>query len=332
MKAVRIHEYVNPADVQVDEIEVMNPGAGEVRIRVKAAGINNSDLQSTYGKYKEYGYRGLPHILGQEAAGIVDAVGAGVTGFSPGMRVVGHVSGAFAEQAIAPAGELLILPDRVDFEVAASLPIAYLTASMALIHQAKVMPGEWVLIHPGSGGVGTAAIQLVQLLGARAIATAGSAAKVEHLRKLGAEQAFDYSKTDVVAQVLKITGDAGVQVALDGGGKVTLPHCLNAIANQGRIVSYGYVTGIEATIPLIKVIGRNVKLYGIALWYNEDYQASLATLRDLVLPAVAEGKIKPAIDQVVDLEGVGEALLRIEQRGIMGKIVVVPKNSFENDC
>ena len=325
MKAARIHEYGNPASVQVDDVEVTNPGAGEVRIRVKAAGMNNSDLQSTYGTYKGYGHRGLPHTLGQEAAGIVDAVGQGVTGFSPGMRVVGHVSGAFAEQAIAPANELLILPDRVDFEVAASLPIVYLTASMALVHKAKVQPGEWVLIQPGSGGVGTAAIQLVKLLGARAIATAGSAAKVERLRELGAEQAFDYSKSDVVAEVQRITGDAGVQVALDGGGKITLPDCLNAIANYGRIVSYGYVTGIEATIPLIKVIGRNVRLYGIALWYNEDYEVSLATLRDLVLPAVAEDKIQPVIDRLVGLEGVAEALRRIEQRGIMGKIVVVPK-------
>ena len=329
MKAARIHEYGNPSSVQVDDVEVMKPGAGEVRIRVKAAGMNNSDLQSTYGKYKGYGHRGLPHILGQEAAGVVDAVGEGVTGFTPGMRVVGHVSGAFAERAIAPVDELLILPDRVDFEVAASLPIAYLTANMALVHKAKVKPGEWVLIHPGSGGVGTAAIQLVNLLGARAIATAGSAAKVERLRELGAAEAFDYTKTDIVEQVQRITGDAGVQVALDGGGKITLPDCLNAIANHGRIVSYGYVTGIEATIPLIKVIGRNVRLYGIALWYNEDYEASLATLRDLVLPAVAEGKIQPVIDQIVALESVAEALLRIEQRGIMGKIVVVPNKAQE---
>ena len=231
----------------------------------------------------------------------------------------------FYPRNIAIGYDTTIISDRVDFEVAASLPIVYLTASMALVHKAKIQPGEWVLIQPGSGGVGTAAIQLVKLLGARAIATAGNAAKVERLKELGAEQAFDYSKTDVVEQVQRITDDAGVQVALDGGGKVTLPHCFDAIAKHGRIVSYGFLTGIEATIPLIKLIGRNVKLYGIALWYNEDYQASLETFRDLVLPAVAEGKIQPAIDRVVGLEGVAEALLRMEQRAIMGKIVVVPK-------
>ncbi len=325
MKAAQINEYGNPAFVRVEDVEIPKPNPGEVRIRVKAAGINNSDLQTTYGTYKGYGHRGLPHILGQEAAGEVDAVGTGVTEFVPGMRVVGHVNGAFAEYAIAPIDELLPLPDEVSFEVAASLPIAYLTASMALVHKAKLKPGEWVLVHPGSGGVGTAAIQLAKLLGGRVIATAGNTAKIDRLKELGAEQAFDYSKSDVVSEIQRITKEGGIQVALDGGGKITLPHCLESIANNGRIVSYGYTTGIEATIPLVKLIGRNVELYGIALWYNNNYQASLETLRDLVLPAVAEGKIKPAIDRVVSLEDVAEALLLIEKRGVMGKIVVVPK-------
>lgn len=324
MKALQINEYGNPTFVRVENVEIPNPNPGEVRIRVKAAGINNSDLQTTYGTYKGYGHRGLPHILGQEAAGEVDAVGTGVTKFVPGMRVVGHVSGAFAEYAIAPVDELLPLPDRVSFEVAASLPIAYLTASMALVHKAKLKSGEWVLVHPGSGGVGTAAIQLAKLLGGKAIATAGNTAKVDRLKELGAEYVIDYSKSDVVAEIRRITGETGVQVALDGGGKITLPHCLESIADRGRIVSYGYTTGIEATIPLIKLIGRNVQLYGIALWYNNNYHASLATLRDLVLPAVAEEKIKPAIDRVVSLEAVAEALLLIEKRGVMGKIVVIP--------
>lgn len=323
MKAARIHEYGSPNSVIIDNVEVPEPNPGEIRINVKAAGINNSDLQTTYGTYKGYGHRGLPHILGQEAAGEVDAIGSGVTGFAPGMRVVGHVSGAFAEKAIAPVDELLPLPDSISFEVAASLPIAYLTASMALVHKAQLKPGEWVLIHPGSGGVGTAALQLVKLLGGRAIATAGTPSKIDRLKELGAEHALNYSKSDLVAEIQEITGGTGVQVALDGGGKVTLPHCLESIANHGRLVSYGYTTGIEATIPLVKLIGRNVKLYGIALWYNHDYQASLTTLRDLVLPAVAEGKIQPAIDRVVSLEDVASSLLLIEKRGVMGKIVVV---------
>ncbi len=323
MKAARIHEYGGSASVRVDDIEVLNPGPDEVRIRVRAAGMNNSDLQTTYGTYRGYGYRGLPHILGQEAAGEVDAVGTGVKGLVPGMRVVGHVSGAFAETAIGPAAELLPLPDQISFEVAASLPIAYLTASMALVHKAKLKAGEWVLVHPGSGGVGTAAIQLAKLLGGRVIATAGTAAKVERLLELGVECGLDYRTKDVASEVRRISGN-GVQVAVDGGGKVTFPHCLESIANNGRIVSYGYTTGMDANLPLVKLIGRNVTLYGIALWYNRDYQATLGTLGDLVIPGVAEGKLQPAIDEVVGLEGVSRALLRMEKRDILGKIVVVP--------
>lgn len=325
MRALRIHDYGNPSSVRVDNVAIPEPNSGEVRIRVKAAGLNNSDLQTTYGTYRGYGHEGLPHILGQEASGIVDLVGTGVIEFSPGMRVVGHVKGGFAEYPIAPSDELLAIPEEVSFEVAASLPIAYLTASMALVHQAKLKPGEWVLVHPGSGGVGTAAIQLTKLLGGRAIATAGTATKVEYLQKLGADFTFNYSKSDLVAELGQIIREAEIQVALDGGGKVTLPQCLEAIADGGRIVSYGYTTGIEATIPLIKLIGRNVKLFGIALWFNDDYQASWGTVRDLVIPAVAEGKIQPAIDDVVGLEGVAKALLRLEQRGVMGKIIVVPR-------
>ncbi|NEP00946.1 MAG: zinc-binding dehydrogenase [Symploca sp. SIO2E9] len=324
MKAVRIHEYIGPASVRVEQAEVLQPSAGEVRIRVGAAGINNSDLQTSYGTYRGYGYRGLPHILGQEAAGTVDAIGAQVKGFVPGMRVVGHVKGAFAEMAMGLATELLPIPDEVSFEVAATLPIAYLTASLALIHKAKVQPGEWVLVHPGSGGVGTSAVQLAQLLGGQVIATAGNAAKVNSLLELGELQGIDYSISDVAAEVYKITGNTGVQVALDGAGKVSFAHCLEAIANNGRIVSYGTTTGMDAALPIGKLLGRNATIYGIALWYNSDYQASLGTLRDLVIPAVAEGKLKPVIDEVVDLEGVSGALARMKKRGLMGKIIVVP--------
>jgi NADPH:quinone reductase len=322
MKVARIHNYSGPTAVRIDEVEILEPDVGEVRIRVGAAGINNSDLQTTYGTYRGYGE--LPHILGQDAAGEVDAVGLGVKEFVPGMRVFGRVRGAFAEMAIGHATELLPLPDEISYTVAASLPIAYMTAGMALIHKANLQPGEWVLIHPGSGGVGSAAIQLAKLLGGKVIATAGNKAKVRRLIELGAEYGIDYSSQDLISEVSRITDNAGVQVALDGAGKVTFAHCLEAIASNGRIVSYGTTTGMDASLPFGKLLGRNVTIYGIALWYNSDYQASLATLRDLVIPAIAEGKLQPIIDEVVDLERLSEALIRIENRDLMGKIIVVP--------
>lgn len=323
MKVVRIHEDKGPTNIRVEEIEAFSVSPDEIRLRVKAAGINNSDLQMTYGKYQSSAEK-LPQILGQEAAGVVDAVGANVKEFVPGMRVVGHVRGAFAEMAIAPATELLAIPDQISFEVAASLPINYLTAIIALIHRAKVEVGEWVLVHPGSGGVGSAAIQLAKLLGAKVIATAGNRAKVEYLMKLGADYGIDYSSQNVVSEVGKITKNSGVQVALDGAGKVTFADCLGATANNGRIACYGTTTGLDAALPLGKLLGRNITVYGIALWYNSDYQASWQTLKDLVIPAFIQGKLQSTIEQVVGLEGVSKALTKMEQRSLMGKIIVVP--------
>ncbi|BAY13283.1 quinone oxidoreductase family protein [Calothrix sp. NIES-2098] len=324
MKAARIYDYSGATAVRVDEVEVLPPGPGDVRIRVKAAGINNSDLQATYGTYRAYRNQELPFILGQEAAGEVDAVGLGVTDLVPGMRVVGRVRGAFAEIAYGLATELLPLTDEVSFTVAASLPIAYLTAGMALIHKANVQPGDWVLVHPGSGGVGTAAVQLAQLLGGRVIATAGNQTKVQRLLELGALYGIDYSLQDVASEVRRITDNSGVQVALDGAGKVTFADCLEAIANNGRIVSYGTTTGLDAALPLGKLLGRNITVYGIAIWYNSDYHSSLGTLRNLVIPAVAQGKIQPTIDEIVDLQGVSGALIKMQNRDLMGKIIVVP--------
>ena len=332
MKAVCIHKYTGIPSIQVEEKEILAPSSSEVRLLVKAAGINNSDLQMTYGKYKIPGESSLPQILGQEAAGVVEAVGAKVEGFSPGMRVVGRVRGAFAERAIAHARELLAIPENISFEVAASLPINYLTAIIALIYRGKVQTGEWVLVHPGSGGVGTAAVQLAKLLGAKVIATAGQATKVEYLIKLGADYGINYSSQNVVSEVGQITDNLGVQVALDGGGKVTFADCLEATqltppsanSNNRRIACYGTTTGLDAALPLGKLLGHNIAIYGIALWYNSDYQASWQTLKDIVMPAFVQGKLQSTIEQVVRLEEVSEALTRMEQRSVRGKIVVVP--------
>ncbi|MGK7918544.1 MAG: zinc-binding dehydrogenase, partial [Trichodesmium sp.] len=191
-----------------------------------------------------------------EAAGVVDAVGEKVEGFSPGMRVVGHVRGAFAEKAIAPATELLVIPDDISFEV----------------------------------------------------------------RDYG----IDYSSQNVVSEVGKITENVGVQVALDGGGKVTFADCLGTISNNGRIACYGTTTGLDAALPMGKLLGRNIAVDGIALWYSSYYQASWQTLKEVVIPAFVQGKLQSTIEQIVSLEGVSEALTKMEQRSLMGKIVVVP--------
>lgn len=324
MKAICIHRYGGPLSLQLDDCPIREPGLGEVRIKVEAAGINNSDLQTTYGKYRGLGQGDLPYVLGQEAAGVILAVGPNVTEFAVGMRVFGHVMGAFAEEAIAPASELLALPSQISAQLGASLPIAYLTAGLALVHKAQVQPGEWVLVHPGSGGVGSATIQLAKVLGAKVIATTRSPDKISYLQQIGADDVLLYSQDLMTEAIQRITLGSGVQVAIDGGGQVTLPQCLDSMANGGRIVSYGYTTGLTATVPIVKLIGRNVSIFGIALWYNADYCASWQTLQNIVLSAVMQGKIIPSIQRVSGFLEFREALIQLEQHRLNDKLVLIP--------
>ena len=321
MRAAVLRDYGGPAAVRVEEVPVPELGRGQARIRVHAAAMNNSDLQMTEGRY---GRPPLPRILGQEAAGVVDAVGEGVTSLAPWMRVVGHLWESWAEYAVAPERELVPLPESVAFEEAATLPIASYTASMALVSAARLQPGEWVLISPASGGVGVLAVQLAKLLGGRVIATTSSDEKRTLLEGLGADAVLNWARDDVAAAALELTNGAGVPVALDGGGKVTFAQCLGCIANAGRVVVYGYTTGMEAALPIGRLLTRNVTVFGIAIWNNPTYWENVAFFRDRVLPAVADGRLRAVVDVALPLEEAGIGLQRLAERRISGKVVVVP--------
>ena len=291
MNAAVINEYGGPEAVGIADVPVPEPGPGEVLIRVGAAALNNSDLQTTHGGY---GRRPLPHILGQEAAGTVDAVGPEVAGLTAGNRVAGRVTHSFAEFATANANDLVLLPDDVPFDVAAS------------------------------GGVGTAAVQLAKLLGARVIATAGSGWKLDRLADLGADHGVNYSESDVATEVRRITGNEGVAVALDGAGRDTFPACLESVGSNGRVVVYGSVSGRETDLSLGTLLRRNISLYGISVWINDYYANGVDLLRTLVLPGIHDGRLQPAIDRIVGLDGVSDALGVIARREHFSKIVVVP--------
>lgn len=320
MRAAVITAYDGVESAKVQEMPAPEPGPGQVRVRVHASAMNNSDLQTTRGGY---GRPALPHILGQEGAGVVDAVGEGVTTLHHGQRVVGRLPKSWAEFSVTNADELVPLPDQVAFDVAASLPIAYLTAAVALDSCCNVQPGEWVLVSPGSGGVGAAAIQLARLRGARVIATTSSSEKIQTLRELGAEHVLNWQTDDVAAEVLKITG-TGVQVGLDGGGTVTFGQMFNALAPRGRIAVYGYTTGLNLDIPINRFLGKNAQIHGFAVWTHAGYNDAKATLRDVVLPAVADGRIKSIVDEIVPLDQVRVGLQRLADRQVSGKVVIVP--------
>ncbi|MFN8533166.1 MAG: NADPH:quinone oxidoreductase family protein [Dehalococcoidia bacterium] len=321
MRAAVLREFGGPTALRVDEAPLPEPGPGQVRLRIRASAMNNSDLQMSEGRY---GRPPLPRILGQEAAGVVDAVGDGVTALGPGMRVVGHVWESWAEYGVAPERELVPLPEEISFEAAATLPVAYYTAIVALVTTARLRADEWVLINPGSGGVGVAAVQLAKLLGARVVATTSNDEKRQMLRDLGADVILNWATDNVASEVLKLTDGAGLPVALDGGGTVTFAQCLGGIANAGRIVVYGYTTGMEAVLPIGRLLTRNVTVAGIAIWNNPGYWEAVEFFRDRVLPAVADGRLTAVVDAVLPLDQAGDGLQRLADRRISGKVVVVP--------
>jgi NADPH2:quinone reductase len=320
MRAGVLTAYDGPGAISlVDDQPVPEPAAGEVRVRMAAAALNNADLQVTRGGY---GRPALPHVLGQEGSGTIDAVGEGVTAWREGDRVCGRIRQACADFGIAGEGELFPVPPALDLVEAASLPVSYLTAAMAVIHKGQLQADEWLLVHPGTGAVGSAAIQLGRLLGAHVIATTGSDAKLEALRGYGAEHAVNYQRDEFAAYLRELSGGHGIDVACDGGGTVTFAHAMDALAANGRIVIYGYVTGATAELPVTRLITRNASVHGMAIWTNKDYAATRATMRDVVLPAAADGRLTSIVDRRLPLAELGIALQLLADRAVAGKLVV----------
>lgn len=316
-----VREFGGPDSVRIEEVAAPGaPGPGQVLVKLEAAALNNSDLQATRGSYSPG--RTLPFRFGQDGAGVVEAVGAGVTSLSAGDRVTGHVSDSLAEYGLAPEAELVRIPDGLSMLDAAALPVAYLTAGIALVYQAQVQPGEWVLIQAAGGVVGTAAVQLARLRGARVIATAGSEYKRSRLLELGAEAVFDSGdQTAVVAGVKELTGGAGIDVGLDGAGDRTYQPLLELLANNGRICLYGTVTGLPQG-GADRIFVRNGTLHGLVLWTNRHYPAAYGLLRDEVIPALTAGRIRSVAENVFPLDRLGEALALIEGRQQFGKVVI----------
>lgn len=319
MQAILFESYDGPEALRMAEVAVPEPGPGEARVRMVATGLNNSDLQTTRGGY---GRPPLPHIPGQEGAGIVDAVGEGVTAFRPGDRVAGRIRKSLAQYAVAATTELITVPEGLDLVEAASLPVSYLTAGMGIIHKARLEAGEWLLVNPGSGAVGAAAIRLGRMLDAQVIACTSSPSKFPALERYGAQHLIDASRQDVAETARQITGGRGVDVAVDGAGAVTLAQCIDAAANNARIVTYGTTTGNLMELSLGKMLLRNLNLHGYAIWSNVDYQATLATLGTVIMPAVATGRLGSIVDLVVDFGEARRAFEAMAARQLSGKAVV----------
>jgi len=298
-------------------------GAGEVLVRVAAAGVNRPEVLQRQGKYPPP--PGAPSILGMEIAGTVVALGEGVDDSLLGKKVCALIAGgAYAEYAVAPAGQCLEVPEGLSLVEAAALPETLFTVWSNLFDRGWAQPGESVLVHGGTSGIGTMAIALAKLFGLTILVTAGSDEKCAAARKLGADLAINYKTQDFVEEVKTFTGGKGVQIVIDMVGGDYVARNLQCLAEDGRHVSIAVQGGATATIPVWDVMRRRLTLTGSTLRPRSvEFKSLLADeLRRHVWPLVAEGKLKPIIDRSFPLAEAPAAHRRMEAGEHVGKIVL----------
>ncbi len=302
---------------------IPSPGSGEVLIRVAAAGVNRPDLLQREGRYPPP--PGAPDILGLEVAGIVAAVGEGVTGLTEGDPVCALLpGGGYAEYALAPAGQCLPVPPALSLTEAAALPETLFTVWSNVFQRAFAREDETILIHGGTSGIGTMAISLCRLFGMRIIVTCGSDAKCDRALELGADAAINYRSRDFVAEVDRITSGAGVNIVLDMVGGDYLPRNLACLAEEGRHVSIAVQRGARAELDLFLVMRRRLMLTGSLLRPRSgEYKSLLADdIYRNAWPLIDEGRLKPVIDCIFALEEAASAHRRMEAGEHVGKIVI----------
>ena len=297
--------------------------AGAIRIRVAATALNRADLLQRQGLYPPP--PGASPILGLECSGEVIEVAPGVTGFATGDRVMALLAGGgYAEEVVVDAGSAMHVPARLDLVEAAALPEVLLTVHLNVFEIGGLGPGGWLLVHGGGSGIGTAAIQLARAAGAQVVVTAGSAAKCERCRALGADAALDYTAGDFADGVLEATGGRGVDVVLDSIGAPYLASNLRVLAVGGRLVVIGLMGGAKAELPLGVLLTRRLSVIGSTLRTRSEAEKT-ALVRSLLArfgAALERGEVRPVVDRVLPLAEAPEAHRLMKSSQHFGKIVL----------
>lgn len=322
MKAIRIHQQGGREMMVLEEIPVPEPGPGEVRVKVAAAGLNFIDVYQRSGQYK----MPLPFTPGMEAAGMVDALGAGVHGVHVGERVAYcMVSGAYADYAIAPAATLVPVPDAVSMEQAAALMVQGMTAHYLALSTYPLKPGDTALVHAGAGGAGRLLVQIARRCGARVLATVGSQEKAVLARSAGADEVILYNEVDFEAMVKEVTGGKGVEVVYDSVGKTTFDKSLNCLRPRGYMVLYGQASGAVGPFdPQILNAKGSLFLTRPSLGHYLLTRDELLSRSGDLFDWLAAGELDVRIDQVFPLAQAADAHAYIEERRTMGKVVLQP--------
>ena len=324
MLAIEIPSPGGPEVLRAGERPVPEPGPGEVLIRVAAAGVNRPDVMQRKGAYPPP--PGASDIPGLEVAGVVEHVGRGVGEWRGGDEVCALVSGGgYAEYCIAPAAQCLPLPRGFTMVEGAAVPETYFTVWTNVFERGRLQPGELALIHGGTSGIGTTAIQLAVAFGSRVLATAGSDAKCRACEKLGAERGINYRTEDFVETVKRLTDGRGVDLILDIMGAPYLDRNLRSLAVDGRLVEIGVMGGSEALIDLRRILGRRLTITGSTLRPRsvEEKGSIAAALLAEVWPLLEGGRVKPVIYRTLPLRDAAEAHRLMESSEHIGKIVLV---------
>lgn len=340
MKAVRFHEQGALDVLRYEDAPDPQPGPDEVLVRVRACALNHLDIwvRSTLPRIS------LPHICGSDVSGDVEALGANVAGLERGQKVVVNPSlscgkcpyclagddnlcdsygilgaatdGGYAELVKVPARNVFPIPGHLSYEQAAAFPLVFLTAWHMIVHRARLTAGETALVHAAGSGVGSAAVQIAKLCGARVIATARGADKLRMAKELGADEVVDYCEHDFRERVMAMTNNRGVDVVVEHVGPATWRGSLGCLAKGGRLVTCGATTGPTVEVDLRFMFSRQLTVLGSMMGTRVDFQR--------VLELVGRGALKPVVADVFPLEQAREAQRRMESREFFGKLILRP--------
>ena len=325
MTAIEIREPGGPEVLVPGEMAVPAPGPEEVLIKVAAAGVNRPDAMQRAGLYPPP--PGAPETPGLEVAGEIVAVGQAAERWQVGDQVAALVAGGgYAEYCVAPAPQCLPIPDGRDLEEAASLPETFVTVWTNVFDRGALKSGERFLVHGGSSGIGTTAIQMAKAWGAEVFTTAGSAEKCRACTELGADRAINYREEDFVEAIKEATGGAGVDVILDMVGGDYIAKNLALLAPDGRLCFIAFLQGSKAEVNFLPVLVKRLTIGGSTLRPRPvAFKAAIArNLEEKVWPLIGEGRIKPVIHQAFPLAEAAEAHSLMESSAHIGKIVLVP--------
>ncbi len=323
MRAVIASEPGGPEVLDVTDLPDPVPGAGEVVLDMAGTAVNRADTLQRQGKYPPP--KGASDVLGLECSGVVSAVGSGVDGWSVGDEACALLAGGgYAERVLVPAGQLMPVPAGVDLVVAGSLPEVACTVWSNVFMIAGLQPDETLLVHGGSGGIGTMAIQLVSALGSRVITTAGSAEKLAVCESLGADVTINYRDQDFVEVVKEATDGKGADVILDNMGASYLGRNIDALATEGRLVIIGMQGGVKGELNIGKLLSRRGAVIATSLRSRpvEEKAAICASVVEHVWPLIADGSVRPVVHTTLPLEKAAEAHRMMESGDHIGKIML----------